>query len=260
MITAVAEQLDQNFRVHAGWIHAQLPGMTARFDPDLVLVDCGRACDTFNLVLGARLKAGADARIRDAIAFFRAREHPFSWWTGPGDLPADLGHRLERAGLRAAETELAMAVRLRDVPPADADRQDLTILRARTPRMIEECAAILAANWVPPDPDVLAFYRQATPLLLDSEAPLRLYVGFVAGEAVAAAELCVGGGVAGLYNVATLATQRGKGYGTAITRRPLLDARAEGIENAVLQAAPDGVGIYRRLGFAEFGTVREYHP
>lgn len=253
-------RLDGNFRVHASWLQARLPGMTARSEPDLVLVDCGMPCDTFNLVLGARLDADADARIAEAIAFFHDRGHPFSWWTAPGDRPADLGRRLAAAGLRAGETELAMAVRLADVAPPDADRHELTILRARTPRLIEEFATILAANWAPPDPNVVAFYRQATPLLLRPEAPLRLYVGFVAGEAVAAAELCVGGGVAGLYNIATLATQRGKGYGTAITRRPLLDAREEGLEDAVLQAAPDGVGIYRRLGFAEFGEVREYGP
>jgi ribosomal protein S18 acetylase RimI-like enzyme len=256
----LAEQLHENFRVHAGWIHAQLPGMTARLDPDLALVDCGMPCDTFNQVLGARLEGNAEARIAEALAFFRERGHPFSWWVAPGDRPADLPQRLEAAGLQSAESELAMAVRLSDVPSDDTDRQDLTILRARTPRMIEEFAAILAANWAPPDPDVLAFYHQATPLLLRPEAPLRLYVGFVAGQAVAAAELCVGGGVAGLYNIATLATQRGKGYGTAITRRPLLEAREEGLEVGVLQAAPDGVGIYRRLGFTEFGVVREYQP
>ncbi len=260
MTTVLAEQLDRNFRVHAGWVHAQLPGMTARLDPDLALVDCGRACDTFNQVLGARLGEDADARIAATITFFRERNHPFAWWTGPGDLPADLGHRLERAGLRAAETEVAMVARLAEVPSGEEDRQDLTILRARTPRMIDEFAGILAANWAPPDEDVLAFYRQAAPVLLQPDSPLRMYVGFVAGQAVAAAELCLGGGVAGLYNIATLATQRRKGYGTAITRQPLLDARAEGVEVAVLQAAPDGVGIYRRLGFTEFGVVREYKP
>jgi ribosomal protein S18 acetylase RimI-like enzyme len=256
--TELAARLDQNFRVHAGWLHAQLPGMTARLDPDLALVDCGLACDTFNQVLGARLGADADARIAEALGFFRGREHPFSWWTGPADRPDDLEHRLEQAGLRCVATERAMAVRLSDVASAETDRQDLTILRARTPRMVAEFAAVLAANWAPPDPDVLSFYRQATPLLLRPDAPLRLYVGFVAGQAVAAAELCVGGGVAGLYNIATLATERGKGYGTAITRQPLLDARADGLDVAVLQAAPDGVGIYRRLGFTEFGVVREY--
>jgi len=40
----------------------------------------------------------------------------------------------------------------------------------------------------------------------------------------------------------------------------LEDARAAGLRTAVLQAAPDGVGVYRRLGFAEFGTIREYKP
>jgi hypothetical protein len=45
-----------------------------------------------------------------------------------------------------------------------------------------------------------------------------------------------------------------------MTLRPLLDARAEGLELAVLQASDAGAGVYRRIGFAEFGAITEYKP
>ena len=38
------------------------------------------------------------------------------------------------------------------------------------------------------------------------------------------------------------------------------DAKAAGCDLAVLQAAPAGVGLYRRLGFAPFGVITEYKP
>jgi hypothetical protein len=43
-----------------------------------------------------------------------------------------------------------------------------------------------------------------------------------------------------------------------MTLRPLLDARADGFKTAVLQASPDGQGIYTRLGFRVTGRFTEY--
>jgi hypothetical protein len=45
-----------------------------------------------------------------------------------------------------------------------------------------------------------------------------------------------------------------------MTWRPLHDARAGGCDLGVLQAAPDGVSIYRRLGFTAFGDITEFKP
>ena len=64
----------------------------------------------------------------------------------------------------------------------------------------------------------------------------------------------------GLYNIATLAAHRRRGYGSALTLAPLLEARRVGVSTAVLQAAPDGVGVYRRIGFEAFGEITEYKP
>ena len=45
-----------------------------------------------------------------------------------------------------------------------------------------------------------------------------------------------------------------------MTWRPLRDALDDGCDLAVLQAADDGVGLYRRLGFESFGPITEYKP
>ena len=65
-------------------------------------------------------------------------------------------------------------------------------------------------------------------------------------------------GAVGLYGIATLAAHRRKGYGTALTLRPLLDARDEGHTLAVLQASAEGQGVYARLGFLPTGHYTEY--
>ena len=67
-------------------------------------------------------------------------------------------------------------------------------------------------------------------------------------------------GVVGLYSIATVPTARRQGIGTAMTVAPLLDGRADGCTTGILQAAPDGVGIYRRIGFHSFGEIHEFKP
>jgi ribosomal protein S18 acetylase RimI-like enzyme len=255
--TAIAA--DENLATHFTWVQRQTAGMRAVLEDDLVRTECGMDCDTFNAVCRARLSAERSAaRIREAIAWFAGR--PFSWWVGPADAPGDLGRRLSDAGLAASETELAMAARLSALRADRTAPGCLEIRRVATPSELSDFARINAANWTPPDLDVVRFYELAAPLLLAPGSPIRLYVGYAGGEPVAASELTVGGGVAGLYGISTLEAHRRKGYGTAMTLRPLRDARAEGLELAVLQASDAGAGVYRRIGFEEFGGITEYKP
>lgn len=96
--------------------------------------------------------------------------------------------------------------------------------------------------------------------LLAPDAPQWFYVGYLAGQPVAASELTIGGWVVGMYNVCTLEAYRRRGFGMALTLRPLLDAREAGHGVGVLQAAEQGVGIYERIGFRSFGGITEYKP
>lgn len=257
----LATAADANFIVHAGWVQKHVPGMRVVEEPDLVLVDSGLPCDTFNVVCRTRLEAPtALSRARQVIAYFRDAGRLFSWWCGPADRPDNLGEFLLAAGLEMAETELAMAADLAALWAAQPSPGGLEIQRVSTSDQLEDFARIIGATQGSPDPHVLRFYDLAAPTLLSGESPLWLYVGYLEEVPVATAEVTLGGGVAGLYNVSTLPAYRRRGYGTAITLRPLLDARAQGYRAAILQASAEGVSIYTRLGFEPFGQITEYKP
>jgi ribosomal protein S18 acetylase RimI-like enzyme len=255
----LANAADENLAVHAAWACSRLPGARVAITSDLVLVDSGQPCDTFNFACRARLGADAGDRVSAALDFFRRTGHPFSWWLGPGATPDHLAEVLVRAGLAAAERELAMGLELARLaaPPAPPG---FVVERVRTADQLALLAQLSAANWSPPDPEVMHFYHRASALLLSPESPQWFYLGTLEGRPVATAEVTVGGGVVGLYNVATIPECRGRGIGSVMTSRPLEEARAAGHTQAILQASEAGQNLYARLGFTPFGTITEYKP
>ena len=85
------------------------------------------------------------------------------------------------------------------------------------------------------------------------------YVGYANGEPVATAATVLGGGAVGVYNVATLPDHRRRGYGEAVMRHALEEARREhGIERSALQSTPAGYGIYERMGYRTVTKVTVY--
>jgi len=233
--------------------------MTARVTPELALGDCGLRCDTFNLICRARLdRTNARDAALEALSHFVRVDRPFSWWLGPADRPERLGAILEDLGLARAESELAMALPLQAAPDPRRTVPGLEVRRVRNASELEAFARLGAANWDPPDSDVLAFYRLTAPALLGPDAPLRMYLGYLDGEPVATAEASVEAGTAALFNVGTRERFRGRGIASGVMRRVLRDVHAAGCDLAVLQAAEAGVGLYRRLGFVPFGEITEF--
>lgn len=255
----VGDRADAAFVTHVTWVPEHTPGMSATITDELVRSDSGLRCDTFNFICRARLTpATARAAAAEAIASFAQVERPFAWWLGPADRPRDLGLVLEGLGLQRAETELAMAAPLAAVPAQVDEVPGLEVRRVRTRDELDTLARLAAANWTPPDPDVLTFYDRAAGVLLDPACPQWFYLGYLDGEPVATAEAALHAGTVALFGIATLPPFRNRGIGSRMTWQPLRDASAAGCDLAALQAADAGVGLYRRLGFAPFGEITEY--
>jgi len=75
------------------------------------------------------------------------------------------------------------------------------------------------------------------------------------GRAVATSLLYLADGLAGIYCVATVPEERGKGLGAHVTAEALRAAQALGYGVGVLQSSLAGHSIYLGLGFEDLATV-----
>jgi ribosomal protein S18 acetylase RimI-like enzyme len=220
-----------------------------------------------NVVVSARFaEADADRRIAEILAAFAARGTRFLWWAAPFHEPVDLGRRLVRAGLRLEGTAPAMAVDLEVLPRDDAMPAGLTIEPVVDSAGFREFMGVhiteMSISYGDPNPAErhhAALFESVPPSLASEPVPLR-YLGRLDGRPVATSRLSIGGGVAGLYGVATLPDVRGRGIGRAMTLAALHAGRSIGLRIGTLQATDAGLRVYRRLGFRTLFDYEVYEP
>lgn len=217
-----------------------------------------------NGVLRAELPRRSIGRaVERLLAPFRERRLPMCWWVfaPPERRPALLDRVLRRHGLVLASDLPGMALdleRFSPPPPAGGvsthrvvDREGLQIWGEIVGRAFGTSDFVQGRS-----------FRGFSARGFGDEAAFRHYVCRLGEEWVGAATLSLGGGVAGLANMATLPQARRRGVGTASAVAALQDAKTLGLRIAALSAEDVGRPLYERLGFREVSRHRTYlwHP
>jgi len=212
-----------------------------------------------NLVVCTRLPSeGADELIESALAYFRSMSiKKFSWLTHEGVPSTELSKTLLAHGLTFRESfATEMAVDLSLLPEDQPSHFGLRIVPVEDEYTLRQWIHIASVGFKISDEFEKVWYD----FFLDSIfiPQFRTYLALLNGKPVGTSQLFLSEGVAGIYNVTCLPEARGQGIGSAVTLAPLLDAREMGYRIGILQASIQGYGVYRRLGFQDFGNLSLY--
>lgn len=214
---------------------------------------------SFNAVMYTHVAPDqADAAIAEFLALRRSRGIPMGWLVGPSSRPSDLGQRLRERGLKHVATATPMLLDMGDLPAAWPAVPDLLIEPVENEAMLQEWISteMIGFEASPAVARGLGAIRQS--IGLGDDCGLRHYLACLHGAPVATATLLQGSGIAGIYDVATVPALRQRGIGSALTYAVLRAALAVGYRFATLQPSPQGINIYRQLGFRQICTFDVY--
>ena len=225
---------------------AACSGASVRERDGSAFVATGIPIAFFNGVFATRPVADPDGMIAEAIGFMAEHEVPWLLWVREG-VDDELLAAGRRAGLRDAGGPPGMI--LPSIPPHPPAPDELAI-EVVTDHVALEAARDLMARGFEMPPEIGG--RLIADAVLD-EPTMKFVVGSVDETPVACATVAISGSTAGIYNVATPAEHRRRGYGTAVTWAAIQEGRRRGCDHAALQASELGAPIYRSMGFVDVG-------
>ena len=213
----------------------------------------------FNGVLSSNPPAESDeAFIEEIIQYFRTKKvSVFTWWMEPHLKPSDWESVLSKHGFGFSDDTPGMAVDLQALNESMQTVDGLEVLVVADEESLRTWAHIFTLGYGLPSDWETSVYDLWMKLGL--RFPMRNYVGYLNGEPVSSSTVFFGGGVAGIYCVATLPEARGKGIGAALTLRPLQDAREMGYRIGILQSSEMGFNVYKRLGFRHLCQIENFY-
>jgi hypothetical protein len=194
--------------------------------------------------------------VGDTLAYFRSHDvASFTWWLAPQLEPTVWTQQLLAHGFQYDDHTPGMAIDLAALPPPA--QHPLTIRPVEDRHMLAEWIRTFIKGYEMPEamtPIFLEFINS-----LGINLPFRHYLGSLNDRPVAASTLFLGAGVAGIYNMATVAEARGQGIGSVMTLTPLYEARDLGYRAGVLQSSRMGYRKYQRLGFQKFCQIDHFY-
>src|SRR5579863_3180250 len=257
-VPSILQGMESNLQ-ELGRLWARIIGATLHEDAESSWFISGLPFELANSVFRANFAADErDSDVEKLIERLMAYRTPLSWFIGPFTRPAHLGQRLLAHGWQLDDNAPGMALDLLTLDENTPVSSTLRIEQVSNGEMLEKWIRVVVAGSEFPESVlnfVLGLYHKHGYM---SSPTVRCYLGLLDGEPVTSSLLFLAGGVAGIYDVATLPHARGQGFGSAITLAPLLDARNLGYRFGILQSSHMGLNVYRRLGFQTYCTFSLY--
>lgn len=197
--------------------------------------------------------------VREVKKHYRKIGLPFWWWVFPGAGPSVTGDMLKAEGLSFVDSVPSMYADL-SAPEEGAFNQDILVRQIKNREDLFLWEEVSFAGFDFPQDTRNQYHRFVSSFNLQPGSPQKYFLASVNGKPAATSLLFLHKNAGGIYFVTTLAAERKKGIGLAITYATMRHAREAGASFATLQSSPDGLRVYEQAGFKEYCRVDVYSP
>lgn len=252
------DHLSTNFDLHASLIPGQTTGMKVFHSPGITWVDSGLSCDTFNIIHITNGDSLTEQQLTETIDYYKSRDLAFCIWINEENLTGLIMDYFSGLSLSQQNMEPGMVLDMRSYQTIENNLHS-NVRIVETQQDIDEYARVIAANWNPPDKNVIDYFKQTGAAILNKQNNILLAMYYDNNQPAAVVELFSSDlQTIGIYGLATREEWRGKGIGSALMTWSLNKIKELGYKHAILQASEDGIGIYQRLGFTVFTNYYEF--
>lgn len=188
-----------------------------------------------------------DERIDEIILGIKTDEIPDGFLITPNTSPENLAYILKEKGFSIDTSGLCMAVNL--------DGIEMTYKKSDNIKVIEISDTNELRHWVEIvntalfEYEIMSFEQFYDIFSLDNT---RLYIALYNDTPVSVCMTINDGETAVLEMVATLKEYRKKGLATTVINKALMDLHKDKIRIVSLRAEPDGINLYKKIGFKEY--------
>lgn len=245
----IKKAIDVNMWLYVTYFSKYVPSIRLIFQPDVTLMQS--EMEALNYILSARFsKNNVRQRVSDVLALYKGRK--YSWVVTEFDTPSELSSVLESQSDKRREIK-GFYLKLDQFTPPSS--YSLTFKQAESLEQLRQVAEIDEK----PNLDFFEkLYKNAPPVLFRDDACYQMYIGYKDQVAVTRAIIVFHANAAGIYHLATLPSERKKGYGTQLMQYLLQKAKEKGYFLSVLEAAKDTENMHERLGFQECCVIKVF--
>ena len=241
---------DRNMRAYWTAFTSGCPAPGRAEREGAVLLSSGLPVPIFNPTFVDRDPADAGALVADVVSHYDGLGVPFLLYFRDEVAPS-LAAACAAAGLVEHYQPPLMLLDPIVAAPAPPPGVDIEVVDAQT---VAQCGVVLADGFGMP--------RELAALALPSSiVDVDQFTGVLAsvdGEPVSTAAVFVAEDLAGIYNVATVPSARGRGIGAAVTWAAVEHGAAAGCTRSILQASGEGAPVYARMGFTTPDRYRQF--
>ena len=230
-------------------INAAAPGMRRQVDGPVVRLIMEEEAQGMSYISYSHLnEANTDEVIARQVAYFQELERPFEWTHYSHDQPADLGLRLQAAGLEPDETGSLMALELAEAPPQLLAPITADLRRVTNAAGLETVRALLEAVW----DDPFAWFIPRMSRYLTPAGYVSIYLAYIDNQPASTAWVFFpeGSRFGGLFGGTTLEPYRGRGLYTALLAARVQEALRRGYRFLHVDAGDMSRPIVARHGFS----------